>query len=108
MYVKKEVYIVDFANVKYYVQMHEAIQEGLCFPDYYGCNWDAFWDCMTDICFDKLNIEFRNADVIKKLFPDALDKMVGLLSVFVHRYKSDFPQGISIKIQDGDNVYFIE
>ena len=31
----KEKYIVDFTNVKYYLEMHEVIKKSLDFPDYY-------------------------------------------------------------------------
>ena len=55
----KEHYIVDFTNVKNYSDMHRIILDSLEFPDYYGCNWDAFGDCLTDmITLDgKLHIE---------------------------------------------------
>ncbi|MBR5601333.1 MAG: barstar family protein, partial [Clostridia bacterium] len=39
MYELKEQYIIDFSNVKYYLDMHHAIQKALDFPDYYGQNW---------------------------------------------------------------------
>jgi hypothetical protein len=26
-----------------------ALGEGLAFPDYYGQNWDAAWDCLTEL-----------------------------------------------------------
>ena len=42
-------YTIDFTNVKYYMEVHEVIKKSLDFPDYYGGNWDAFWDCLTDI-----------------------------------------------------------
>jgi RNAse (barnase) inhibitor barstar len=28
--------------------LHEKLAAALGFPDYYGKNWDAFWDCITD------------------------------------------------------------
>jgi RNAse (barnase) inhibitor barstar len=28
--------------------LHEKLAAALSFPDYYGKNWDAFWDCITD------------------------------------------------------------
>jgi ribonuclease inhibitor len=28
--------------------LHEMLAVALRFPDYYGKNWDAFWDCITD------------------------------------------------------------
>ena len=45
----KEKYTIDFTNVKYYLEMHGVIWHALAFPDDYGCNWDAFWDCLTDM-----------------------------------------------------------
>ena len=44
MYQYKEKYVIDFTNVKTYLEMHFEIRKALGFPDYYGCNWDAFWD----------------------------------------------------------------
>ena len=46
---KKEKYMLDFTNVNCYFEIHFVIQDALGFPDYYGCNWDAFWDCLTDM-----------------------------------------------------------
>ena len=31
-------------------QLHEYLQEKLEFPDYYGRNLDALYECLTDIC----------------------------------------------------------
>ena len=44
MYQYKEKYTIDFTNVTNYLEMHLVIKEALDFPNYYGCNWDAFWD----------------------------------------------------------------
>ncbi len=49
MHENTEKYILDFSNVNYYLEVHEIIKNGLDFPDYYGKNWDAFWDCLTDM-----------------------------------------------------------
>lgn len=38
----KEMYTIDFSNVEHYWEMHQTIGEALGFPEYYGCNWDAF------------------------------------------------------------------
>ncbi|MBQ7354518.1 MAG: barstar family protein [Clostridia bacterium] len=42
MYQYKETYSIDFSNVEHYLEMHKTIGEALDFPEYYGCNWDAF------------------------------------------------------------------
>ena len=49
MYQYKDLYVLDFSKIKYYSELHEIIKVGLDFPDYYGENWDAFYDL---ICTD--------------------------------------------------------
>lgn len=29
--------------------LHQRIRRTFGFPDYYGENWDAMWDCLTDV-----------------------------------------------------------
>lgn len=31
-------------------QAHSYIKKALKLPEYYGCNLDALYDCLTDIC----------------------------------------------------------
>lgn len=39
---------IDCSNVQTEQEVHEAFAEALSFPGYYGFNWDAFWDILTD------------------------------------------------------------
>lgn len=42
-----------------------AVSMALNFPDYFGMNWEAFRDCLTDLCWlptDLYLIVFKNAD----------------------------------------------
>ena len=72
-------YIPDFRNVQNYLDIHFVIRQALDFPDYYGCNWDAFWDCLTD--WDALsdmrgktiNLEIIGLDVIERKFDGTAD-----------------------------------
>ncbi len=38
---------------------NEIIKKEFDFPDYYGANWDAFWDCLTDMVGRKI-VESKN------------------------------------------------
>ena len=49
-------YIIDFTEVNYYLEMHAVIWHAFEFPDYYGCNWSAFWDCLKDMYGVRINI----------------------------------------------------
>lgn len=39
--------LIDVSNVQTAEQLHSLLKERLEFPEYYGMNWDAFWDVIT-------------------------------------------------------------
>ncbi len=39
-------------------EVHERIKRAFGFPDYYGENWNAMWDCMDGL-FDRREIMVR-------------------------------------------------
>ena len=102
METRKE-YIVDFRNVKYYLEMHLVIRESLEFPDYYGCNWSAFWDCLTDMYGASMQITILGLDVIKQKFDDSADKMIEILKRFKHYPDDMFAKDIQIEIVNADS-----
>lgn len=98
----KEKYTVDFTNVNYYLEMHAVIWKALDFPDYYGCNWDAFWDCLTDMYGDPIHIEIIGLEVIERNLGDAAKKMIEILKRFKHFNNDLFSDSIKIEIVSGD------
>ena len=94
----KEKYTIDFTNVKSYLEMHAIIRHALDFPDYYGCNWSAFWDCLTDMYGDPIHIEIIGLEVIERKFGDAAKKMIEILKRFKHFNNDLFSDRIQIEI----------
>lgn len=94
----KKKYTVDFTHVNYYLEMHGVIWKALDFPDYYGCNWDAFWDCLTDMYGDPIHIEIIGIEVIERKFGDAASKMIKILKRFKHFNNDLFSDSIKIEI----------
>ncbi len=41
---------LDLSGCRYLGELHQRIKNALDFPDYYGENWDAFWDVMRFDC----------------------------------------------------------
>lgn len=39
---------IDVGSVAAVGELHALLARVLRFPGYYGHNWDAFWDCVTD------------------------------------------------------------
>ena len=101
MYEYRDPYIIDFTNVKYYLQVHEIIKEALDFPDYYGKNWDAFWDCLTDMVGRSVHIEIRGLDVLKEKFPETAETLIECLTDFKHYNNDKYIDDIRISIMDG-------
>ncbi len=97
-----QTYIIDFSEVKHYLEMHYVIKKALDFPDYYGCNWAAFWDCLTDMYGEPIHIEIRGLDVIVRKFGDAASKLVEILKRFKHNYYDKYSSEILIEIVSGD------
>ncbi len=102
MYEYKDIYTVDFTNVQYYYDMHFAIRDGLCFPDYYGCNWDAFWDCLTDMIGESIHIEIVGLDVIERKFDGSAAMITEILKDFKHYRNDKYVNKIKIEIVSGD------
>jgi RNAse (barnase) inhibitor barstar len=42
------IYVVDDAGITSKAVLMEALFEALKFPDYFGSNWDALWECICD------------------------------------------------------------
>lgn len=108
MYEFKEQYIIDFSNVKYYLDMHHAIQKTLDFPDYYGQNWDAFWDCLTDMAGRPVRIEIIGLEVIKQKFPGEEKILLETLKEFKHYRNDKYINDIQITYTLGSKKYAIE
>ena len=41
--------VVDLTGVTATAELHAALATALGFPDFYGGNWDAFWDAITGL-----------------------------------------------------------
>lgn len=102
MYQFKEVYTLDFSNVEHYLEMHFIIRDALDWPDYYGCNWDAFWDCLTNMLGRPIHIEIFGLDNIERKFGDTARKMLDILKEFKHCEDDEFVDKIKIFIVSGD------
>ncbi len=102
MYQHKDLYIIDFSNVNYYFEMHQIIKEALDWPDYYGCNWDACWDCLTDMVGRKIHIEIRGLDVIERKFGEEAHVLFDILKEFKHYGNNRYAEDIQIEIVSGD------
>ncbi|HIR52619.1 MAG TPA: barstar family protein [Candidatus Onthovicinus excrementipullorum] len=47
---KEKVVTLDLTGCKNWLELHERIRIAFDFPDFYGKNWDAFWDLIRTEC----------------------------------------------------------
>ena len=57
--------IVDGNEVKSRDMLHNTLSESLDFPEWYGRNLDALYDCLTDVR-DEVEIQLWNMDSLEK------------------------------------------
>ena len=45
--------ILDFSNCHYLGEIHAELKKKFGLPDYYGENWDALWDCLDGLFYER-------------------------------------------------------
>ena len=107
MYQFKELYTLDFSKVNHIYDIHQIIKDELDFPDYYGMNLDAFWDCLTDMIGDPIHIELIGMERVQNKFPRHAQIMLETLKDFKHLDNDDYKDQIKIEIVIGEARYEI-
>ena len=70
--------ILDLTNCKSYMEMHRRFKKDLIFPDFYGENWDAFWDSL--MYESPLNyVEVRGEHTVGEELAPMLEKLHEML-----------------------------
>ena len=61
---------INVESIKTSAELHQLLKEKLSFPEYYGMNWDAFWDSITGIVQMPEYIEIIGWHNLKKTLPN--------------------------------------
>lgn len=67
---------VDFTGCRYLGEIHRRLKEGFGFPDYYGENLDALWDCLDNYCDYDLHIYIKGLSDLPTEFNGYAVKLV--------------------------------
>tara|TARA_Y100000588_G_scaffold523_1_gene676 strand:- start:168 stop:434 length:267 start_codon:yes stop_codon:yes gene_type:complete len=65
---------IDLIMIENENQLHDLMANCFSFPDYYGKNWDAFWDCLCDSDLPKV-IEFVGSNHLKSALPESFESL---------------------------------
>ena len=97
MYAYKNPYILDFRHVKSYDEVHKIIREAFDFPDYYGENWSAFWDCLTDMVgIDPIHVQIFGLERFRSKFPEQCTTMLDILERLRHYNDDKYIDTVSV------------
>ena len=109
MYEYKEKYTLDFSKMEHWSKFHEIIKKELDLPHNYGENWDALWDCLTDMVDEEepLYIEILGVETLEKELPGYLDKLVENLKDLKHWDSDRYCNYVKVEIVCGDARYEI-
>ncbi|EAG1935433.1 barnase inhibitor [Listeria monocytogenes] len=78
---KKEV-TIDLKKVSTKEELQILLKRNLDFPDYYGRNWDAFWDTITGVVELPEKIIFENWLDLEESIPDEANSLKEMLENF--------------------------
>ena len=78
--------ILDVTDCKYLGELHERIRVAFDFPEWYGTNWDAFWDFLRSEC-DAETLEIIGRDTLPKEFDEQIELMKRVLEMFKNNCK---------------------
>ena len=71
---------VDFGECRYMLDLYEAMADALGFPEWYGKNLDALWDCLTGIIEVPVEVHFKG---IGKLSEELQSEALKMFEIFV-------------------------
>ena len=66
---KEKIITLDLTGCKYLGEIHQRIKKAFDFPDFYGENWDAFWDLLRTECDADKIVIIGEETVSKELLP---------------------------------------
>ncbi|MCY8452247.1 barstar family protein [Bacillus spizizenii] len=77
----------DFENKE---RIHDALKDKLDFPDYYGKNLDALWDCLTGWIELPLTLVWRNFEFSKKFLGSYAENTLEVLQEAQEELEDEF------------------
>jgi ribonuclease inhibitor len=67
-------------------ELHAKLSDALGFPDFYGRNWDAFWDSITGLVEMPRQLRFYGWNEFVERFPEESHKLQNCLADMIREY----------------------
>jgi len=82
---KKEI-TIDLKKISTKEELQILLKQKLDFPDYYGENWDAFWDTITGLVELPEKITFEHWSDLERSISDEASSLKKMLHNFNKKY----------------------
>lgn len=82
---------IDLSKVISTEKLHSILKETFGFPDWYGCNWDAFWDSITAIVEMPMHLKISGWDALSKRLPRDAALLKECLEQMAREYPDSAP-----------------
>ena len=75
---KTHIIKLDLTGCTHIIDMHDRIAKAFDFPDYYGKNWDAFWDLIGGP-WDYIDVQIQGIYSLPDYLKESGEMMISLL-----------------------------
>ncbi|WP_248504004.1 barstar family protein [Streptomyces sp. D2-8] len=78
--------VIDLTEVRDAEELQRLLQQELMFPDFYGRNWNAFWDAITGLVDLPHELTFTGWAAFSAVLPAEARKLRELLDDYLSEY----------------------
>lgn len=78
--------IIDGSLIKDEKSFHDVVANVFSFPDYYGRNLDAFWDCISGAIDTDILVVWKNHKASEAVLGDKFESIIGLFKDLRQEY----------------------
>ena len=93
---EKEIITLDLTGCKYLGEIHQRIKKAFDFPDFYGENWDTFWDLLRSECDADKVVIIGEETVSNELVPSV--RMINEILHYLKEHHKRYGEQIEIEI----------
>jgi ribonuclease inhibitor len=79
--------IIDLGHIDSVQELHLKFKTELGFPDYYGMNWDAFWDAIAGLVELPEELILINFEKLEMTLPSDAEILRDLITEYNHLEK---------------------
>lgn len=94
---QEKIVMLDLTGCKYLGEIHQRIKKAFDFPNFYGENWDAFWDLLRNEC-DMDKVVILGEEAVSEELKPSVKTMNGILQE-LKEDRAKYGESVEIEIR---------